>query len=170
MIQLFMEPPLFHDNRDYATNLFAGYSTKTTEKRQNQPQMSQIKTDLNREWTRMDANIKAGFQNGVDRVRNSAITSRLIPFFSTAPRSISHSRLFASIRGWYFICVQRIDLRGHDEVIPMQGANFMGPQGHGYASPFRKDRWMMAFLLGERTDAIAELEGIGKILEMKNPF
>jgi hypothetical protein len=51
-----MEPPLFHDNRDYATNLFAGYSSKTTEKRQNQPQMSQIKTDLNREWTRTKTN------------------------------------------------------------------------------------------------------------------
>src|ERR1700738_2808515 len=48
-----MEPPLFHYNRDYATNLFAGYSSKTTEKRQNQPQMSQIKTDFNREWTRL---------------------------------------------------------------------------------------------------------------------
>jgi hypothetical protein len=47
-----MEPPLFHDNRDYATNLFAGYRAKTTEKRQNQPRMSQIKTDLNREWIR----------------------------------------------------------------------------------------------------------------------
>jgi hypothetical protein len=45
-----MEPPLFHDNRDYATNLFAGYSPKTTEKRHNQPQMSRIKTDFNREW------------------------------------------------------------------------------------------------------------------------
>ena len=33
--------------------------------------------------------------------------------------------------------VQRIDLRGHDEVIPMQVANFMGPQSYGYASPFR---------------------------------
>jgi hypothetical protein len=54
-----MESPLFHDNRDYATNLFAGYSAKTTEKRQNQPQMSQIKTDLNREWTRIS---KHGFK------------------------------------------------------------------------------------------------------------
>jgi hypothetical protein len=43
-----MEPPLFHDNRDYATNLFAGYGPKATEKRQNQPQMSRIKTDFNR--------------------------------------------------------------------------------------------------------------------------
>jgi hypothetical protein len=51
-----MEPPLFHDNRDHATNLFAGYGSKTTEKRQNQPQMSQIKTDLNREWTRTKTN------------------------------------------------------------------------------------------------------------------
>jgi hypothetical protein len=41
-----MEPPLFHDNCAYATSLFAGYGTKTTEKRQNQPQMSRIKTDL----------------------------------------------------------------------------------------------------------------------------
>jgi hypothetical protein len=48
-----MEPPLFHDIRDYATNLFAGYRAKTTEKRQNQPQMSRIKTDFNREWTRL---------------------------------------------------------------------------------------------------------------------
>jgi hypothetical protein len=74
MIQLFMEPPLFHYNCAYATNLFAGYSTKTTEKRQNQPQISRIKTDLK---LRMKADVV-----NAQRREGSAGCSTHLPLFA----------------------------------------------------------------------------------------
>lgn len=81
MIQLFMEPPLFHYNCAYATNLFAGYGTKTTEKRQNQPHISWNKTDLK---SRMDTNKSRCVEHPALAVRYICIYSRA---FAVGPGS-----------------------------------------------------------------------------------
>src|SRR4051794_35517491 len=51
---------------------------------------------------------------------------------------------------------ERIDLCCHDEVVPVESADFVGPESHRHLTPFGENRRMMAFSLGEPTNAIRE--------------
>ena len=48
----------------------------------------------------------------------------------------------------------------------MQTADLVRPESHCYLTPFGENRWMMAFSLGERRNAIGERYRLGEVLEV----
>jgi hypothetical protein len=49
---------------------------------------------------------------------------------------------------------ETIDLCCHDEVVPVEIADLVRPESHRHLTPFGENRGMVAFSLGERTNAI----------------
>src|SRR5215510_15981892 len=51
---------------------------------------------------------------------------------------------------------QRVGLRGHDEVVPVEPADLVGPPGHRDMPPLGKEGGMVTLRLGEGADPVGE--------------
>jgi hypothetical protein len=65
---------------------------------------------------------------------------------------------------------QPIGLRGHDEVVPVEAADLVGPPSHRDTSPLGEQGWMVTLCLGEGADLVREAQGVGEIREVEDPL
>ena len=63
---------------------------------------------------------------------------------------------------------QLIRLRGHDEIIPAQAADFVRPPLDGNAPPLGHDQRVMSLLLGEGADSVGEFQRGDEVFEFED--
>src|SRR5262249_37265725 len=62
---------------------------------------------------------------------------------------------------------QRISLRGHDEVVPVESPDLVGPPGHRDAPPLGEEGGMVTLCLGESSDLVGEGQRVGEAREVE---
>jgi hypothetical protein len=65
---------------------------------------------------------------------------------------------------------QPIGLRGHDEVVPMEAADLVGPPGHRDTPPLGEEGRMVTLRLSEGADPVGEGQRLGEVREAEGPF
>ncbi len=63
---------------------------------------------------------------------------------------------------------QPIGLRGHDEVVPMEAADLVGPPGYRDTPPLDEEGRMVTLVLGEGTDPVGERQRGGEVREVED--
>ena len=63
-----------------------------------------------------------------------------------------------------------VGLGGHDEIVPVEAFDFVGPPGHYDVAPLGQERRMMTLLFGQSADGVREPESIDEVRERKVPF
>src|SRR5262249_16408836 len=65
---------------------------------------------------------------------------------------------------------QRVGLRGHDEVVPVEPADLVGPPGHRDMPPLGEEGGMVTLRLGEGADPVGEGQRVGESWEAEGPL
>src|SRR5262249_22058907 len=65
---------------------------------------------------------------------------------------------------------QPVSFCGHDEVVPMEAADLVGPPGHRDASPLGEKGGMVPLRLGKRADPVGERQRISEAWEAEAPL
>ena len=63
---------------------------------------------------------------------------------------------------------QGIGLRGHDEVVPMEAADLVGPPAHCDTPPLGEERGVVTLRLGEGADPVGEGQRVGEVGEVED--
>src|SRR2546428_388543 len=64
---------------------------------------------------------------------------------------------------------QGIGLRGHDEVVPMEAADLVGPPGHCDTPPFGEERGVVTLRLGDPVGEGQRVDEVGQVEDALKP-
>src|SRR5712691_10005435 len=65
---------------------------------------------------------------------------------------------------------QRVRLGRHDEVVPVEPTDFVGPPGDRDSPPLREESRMVALLLGESANPVGEGQRVGEGRDVERPL
>src|SRR3569833_1104086 len=65
---------------------------------------------------------------------------------------------------------ERVRLRRHDEIVPVQTADLVSPPGHRNPPPLRQQRRVMALSLGQLAHAVSEGQRLDEVRKGVDPF